>query len=380
MSMRPVTPKLNSRYPHTRCEDVLDGLLHDGPVIDATRVHEQWKGDRRCIRYSRNILNMFAQLGMVEHVRRELWVERLLPHDPRLEHARLAVAGRAIGDWTVAGGSWALELHGIELRHLPQGDCTPVRFALTPRRARPTTYDSNSLAKQRPLPHGINEHRHVTVVLGQAIAAVTRPAHRMGRVEWIGAPALLPDPPSVLAAEDELRHSTVSAGREDDVPELGGHVLSIEDAFISLLEHPRLSGGFATAWQAALPVLARVGLNALLDAGRRHPVLAVRRRLSFVLFHAVLRTQGAISWLGPDEDGWIDDEHERWRIPRTLGVLRSEGAPTILEPHRERVGRLDRRMAVFDNRSAPLISRYRSHENRDGSERIIAAAPDRTKS
>jgi hypothetical protein len=382
MSMRPVTPSENSVYPYTRCEDVLDGLLHDGPVIDAERVHAQWKGDRRCIRYSRNVLNMFAQLNQLEHVRRELWVEKLAPTDPRIEHARLAVASRAIGDWTVVGGTWALQLHGIELRH--RGGEVPVRFALTPRRARPTTYDTNALARPRALPRGANEHRHVTMVLGEPIAAVTRSADRIGNVEWISMPALLPDSSAAQGMESMALLLPPELARA--MPQLGGHVLSIADAFISLLEHPRLSGGFDTAWQAALPVLARTGLDAVLEAGRRHPVLAVRRRLSFVLFHAVLRTQGAISWLGPDESGWIDDEYERWRIPRTLGVLRSEGAPTILEPHRHRVGRLDRRMAVFDNRSAvlrpvrtPAVSRHRSHENRGGEQAGVPPALDRTK-
>lgn len=348
MSMRPVHASQNLRYPHTRCEDVLDGLLRDGPVIDAARIHDAWQGDRRCIRYSRNVLNMFAQLNLLEHVRRELWVERLAPHDPRCEHARLAVAARAMGTWTVAAGAWALSLRGVAI----PDDAGCIRFVLTPRRARPMTYDTNALAQSRPLPGGANEHRHVTVVLGQPIAAVARPAERLGRGGWVGMPQHLPGSEQERFA---IRRAETLGSDDARGVQLGGHVLSIADAFVSMLEHPRLSGGVETASRVALPVLARVGLDAVLAAGRGHPVLAVRRRLAFVLFHAVLRTQGAISWLGPDEDGWVDDEHERWRIVRALRVLRSEGSPTILDPHRARVGHMDRSTAVFDNRGAPLI-------------------------
>lgn len=334
-----------SPFDRATCEHVLEALIARGPVIDADILAEYGDDDPTRIQYARDVLGMFAGLGQVEHVRRELWIIDTPPEtcaDPAdtarsMEFLRAEVAARAIGDWCVIAGTWALALRGVTLRHLESVTSaatanvatTPMRFALTTRRARPATYAPRGQAKalQAGPPSGALDGRHVTLVRGAPIAAVTRPAHAMPDAEWL------------------------------DYRGRGAHVLGIIDAFVSLLEYPRLSGGFATARHAALPVLGRVGLDPLLAAGRLHPTLAVRRRLSFVLFDVILRTEHAISFLGPGDWGTIDDEYERWRIPRTLGVADRAGAPTLLDPHREATGTAHHGVNIIDNRSAPLRAR-----------------------
>ena len=324
------TPRHEPRSPHDRatCEHVFDALVRDGPVVDTERIVSTWGDDPRLVRYSRDTLNMFAGLGEVDHVRRSLWVVR--PTDGGDNRGanllRLAAASRACGSWVVAAGGWALELHGV-IRAGAQSEDDRVAFVLTPRRSRPATYGSSKRDEPDALPVGANAARHVTPILDRPIAAVTRPTERIGNVVWIGT------------------------------DELGGHVLDIPDAFISLVEHPRLSGGFAAARDAALPTLGRVGIDAVVDRARDHPVVAVRRRLAFVLMDAVMRTSGCATWFELDPWDRSDDAYQRWWIPRALGLeYRNTVNPTTLDPHRERIGHYVPSLHLIDNRDAPLAN------------------------
>ncbi|MCB0879141.1 MAG: hypothetical protein KDC46_09205 [Thermoleophilia bacterium] len=353
MSLRP--PSYDPVHPPTfvRSEEVFGNLLDRiGPVIDLPALVEFWRGDEQCIRYSRDVLNMFAQLEQVEHVRRDLWVERMRPNDPRLDHAILAAASRSIGPWTVAAGTWALELHGIRLHDLAP---SVMRFALTPRRARPATYAERGRDRaDRLRSTGANDQRHVTTILDRSIAAVTRPAHRIGTGHWIGPPT------NTSSGTNPARQATAGTARGHYIVQLGGHALSIVDAYLSLFEHPRLAGGVATAEAATLPVLAHVGIDAVLDGGRRHPVLAVRRRLAYVLMRSVIRTRRAIDWFETSDPVPVRrhaQERERERIPLRLGLVGARGVPSALEPHRARRGHVDRRLGLLINRDAPLLPR-----------------------
>jgi hypothetical protein len=303
-------------------------IQRHGPIIDGPALHDCFEGDHALIRYARDTLNLFATFGQVDHVRRDLWLLEP-PWIPEPEHRDeflcAAVASRALGTWAVAAGTWALMLDGIRLRGLDQ--TAGVRFMLTPRPSRPGSYCARGAERAT---HVLSEHslavahRHATVIRGRPVVAVTRPSERTGRVRWV----------------------------ESD--RLGAHVLDTADAFLSLLEHPRLAGGYDVAAHAAIPVLGRIGVEAIVDAGVRHPSIAVRRRLAFVLLTAVVRTTRGVTWLGPGEGDLVDDRYERWRIPRALGVER-RGAPTVLEPHRQNVGGLVRELNVIDNRRAPLL-------------------------
>lgn len=331
MAIRIPTTVPSSPFDRATCEHVFEALAKRGPVIDAAILADYGDHDPRRIRYARDVLGMFAGLGQVEHIRRDLW---LIDPWPSPSHAsgpdeflRAHLAARAMGDWCIVTGRWALTLRGLRLRYLDE--TAAMRFVLTTRRARPSSYAHRG--QQRALglldPAPALDGRHVTVIDGVPIAAATRPSDSMPNVEWL----------------EQHGH--------------GAHVAGIADAFISLFEYPRLSGGFSTARHAALPVLGAVGLDAVIDAGRNNPTLAVRRRLSFALFDVVVRTEGCMSFLGPDDWGEIDDQHERWRIPRALGVADRCGAPTVLDPHREATGTLHPSANVIDNRAAPVRRR-----------------------
>lgn len=316
------------------CDVVFEIVLNScGPIIDAAAITRACHGDAHLIRYVRDTLGLYAQLEQVEHIRRDLWLVDPDPISPRAapmrdEYLRAAVAMRALGPWTVIAGSWALALHGVldPARHpLRRG----LRFALTPRPARPATYAGHGQAQRSQLsasaaPYAAAAARHVTFVRGRPIAAVTRPVTRIGDVEWL----------------DRSGH--------------GAHVLTVSAALVSMLEHPRLSGGHAAVSEAIVPVVMRVGLDELLRTGALRPGLAVRRRLAFALMEALARTTGTTSWFGADPWGIVDDESERWRIAHVLQVGGRSGAPTLLDPHRRASGRRLPWLGVIDNRLAPL--------------------------
>jgi hypothetical protein len=324
-------PVTEPRGAHDRatCELVLEALLRRcGPIVDRPGLADACGDDTRLINYARDTLGLFAQLGQVDHVRRDLWVideHARLADDAALHEEFLvaAVATRALGPWATIAGAWALVLGGV-LR--PRDVLPGIRFALTPRRARLSTQCSSGRGRRDEFVGALGpaiERRHMSFVRGRAITAVTRPVERIGQGGWL------------------------------ELDGFGAHVLDPIDALVSMLEHPRIGGGVDAARAAALPVAARVGIEAIVDGGARHPSVAVRRRLAFVLVGTVERTQHTTAWLGEDEFGFVDDIGQLWRIQRGLD-LQLAGRPTLLDPHRLPVGRRDRFVNVVDNRDAPV--------------------------
>lgn len=332
-------PSLNPDRPaHHRatCEVILETIQERcGPVVTSAALHELWDGDPSLVRYSRDTLGLFAALGQVEHVRRNLWIIPAPTSTPcDREWLRAAAAGNGLGPWPVVSGAWALTLRGV-LGSMPERS---LRYLLTPRPARLGTHSRSGCERRDQLAdrtHPSIEQRHVTVVLGARVAAIRRPSERLGEADWLEHPQL----------------------------RVGVHVAAPADALIAMCEHPRASGGIDVARAAALPVIACVGVGAVVARGSLHPSTAVRRRLAWLLREAVRQSDGSTVLLGElaadYEERWRwDDGEEFWRIDAALDVPYG-GRRTVLEPHLVPVGR---KVApwIIDNRDAPLLHSART--------------------
>lgn len=308
------------------CEHVFT-IIHRrcGTVVDRERIEGLCEGDPRLRRYVRDVLALFASLGQVEHVRRDLWIIPPLGQLAAIdeEYLRATVAARANGGWFVVGGAWSLVLHGL----LAPKRLQSLRFGLSPRPARAST---RSAYGQRARDDGRIENvvpgtslRHVTHVRNVPIATVSRPADRLGEVRWL------------------------------ERGEHGAHAQSIGAAFVTMFESPRLSGGARATIDVVLPVLGRIGIDAVLALAEAHPSVAVRRRIAFVLVDALARSNGTTCWMPPDEHGDCDDIEQSWYIDRRLDIG-AGNRPTLLEPHRLPLGPKLGRFGLIDNREAPL--------------------------
>lgn len=334
----PHRPAHGSAYGPTTVEVVLSSLRrHVGYVLDGhalDRFAEVWNVRRR---YLDDVLGLFSEHGVVEHVRRELWVIRpdpIMPEDrdTNIELLRAHVAARAAGPWAVIPGMWALLLQGVISERIGLHpdvvrSCAthrPGKLASARRIGWRNPDDAGAMAS---LPPAL-ANRHATPVLGEPVTTITTPVARVGQVHWIGS------------------------------DQLGVHVQTPIAATMHLFEHPRVNGGFDAARDVVVAMLVREGPVALARSGAGLPSTAARARLAFAIGDGLARLRGAIDLVDPADRANRHDAGDVWILVQRLLRVGQMSYAVPLDPHRvlNRSHR-SRISGTVDNRDAPLAPR-----------------------